>query len=85
MAQESSTNVDGLTILGNRDTKHPTSPDEATLETFANASPDRDYNVVLDCPEFTSLPRPHRIDVSARGLVPSVEQHVHVVAVRVPH
>ena len=45
----------GLTILGAGETTYPTSPDEATLETFANAYPDHNYNVLLDCPEFTSL------------------------------
>lgn len=46
---------DGLTILGSGKTKLPSSPDDAALETFTNSSPDRDYNVLFDCPEFTSL------------------------------
>lgn len=44
-----------LTILGGGTTAYPSSPDEATLETFENAYPGRDYNILLDCPEFTSL------------------------------
>jgi 7-cyano-7-deazaguanine reductase len=46
---------EGLTILGGRKTAYPASPDEAELETFPNAHADRDYNILLDCPEFTSL------------------------------
>ena len=55
MVQGDSTDVDGLTILGGGKTTFPSSPDEATLETFANPYPDRDYSILLDCPEFTSL------------------------------
>ena len=32
----------------------PTRPSK-TLETFPNPKPDRDYEVVMDCPEFTSV------------------------------
>lgn len=46
---------DGLTLLGGGKTTYPSSPDEARLETFANAYPNRTYTVRLDCPEFTSL------------------------------
>jgi len=46
---------EGLTILRPGETTYPSSPDEATLETFDNAHPTRSYNVLLDCPEFTSL------------------------------
>ena len=55
MVHGDSTDVDGLTILGGGKTTFPSSPDEAALETFANAYPDRNYNILLDCPEFTSL------------------------------
>ena len=55
MVHGDSTDVDGLTILDGGKTTFPSSPDEATLETFANAYPDRNYNILLDCPEFTSL------------------------------
>ena len=33
----------------------PSPHDAATLETFANPNPGRDYEIVLDCPEFTCL------------------------------
>jgi len=55
MVHGDSTDVDGLTILGGGKTTFPSSPDDATLEAFPNAYPDRDYNILLDCPEFTSL------------------------------
>jgi len=32
----------------------PTRPNRS-LETFANPSPDRDYEIAFDCPEFTCL------------------------------
>ena len=44
-----------LTLLGQKETTYPTSPDVAILETFANTHPDREYVIQLDCPEFTSL------------------------------
>ncbi|MCH7623852.1 MAG: NADPH-dependent 7-cyano-7-deazaguanine reductase QueF [Nitrospinae bacterium] len=30
-------------------------PDQSLLETFDNPSPQRDYQIKIDCPEFTSL------------------------------
>ena len=30
-------------------------PDRSLLETFDNPSPQRDYEIKIDCPEFTSL------------------------------
>ena len=30
-------------------------PDEKILETFANPQPSRDYEIEINCPEFTSL------------------------------
>jgi 7-cyano-7-deazaguanine reductase len=44
-----------LTLLGSGHTTYPASPDEATLETFENAYPQRNYRIRLACPEFTSL------------------------------
>lgn len=44
-----------LSLLGRSESRLPASPDEATLETFPNRSPGRDYWIQLDCPEFTSL------------------------------
>jgi 7-cyano-7-deazaguanine reductase len=55
MAVHDSREAEGLTMLGGGATAYPTSPDEATLETFANAHAERDYDITLDCPEFTSL------------------------------
>ena len=47
--------VPGLTLLGASKTRYPTTPDEAKLESFDNANPERDYTVRFDCTEFTSL------------------------------
>ena len=44
-----------LTLLGSTDPAYPASPDEAKLETFDNAYPERDYVIRFDCPEFTSV------------------------------
>ena len=51
---DQSTNKE-LTLLGNSVGSLPASPEEATLETFPNKSPDRKYTIELDCPEFSSL------------------------------
>lgn len=45
----------GLTLLKKSRAAAPRSPDEARLESFKNAYPDREYWVHLDCPEFTAL------------------------------
>jgi len=47
--------VNGLTLLKQSRAELPGSPDEARLESFKNAYPERDYWVSLDCPEFTAL------------------------------
>jgi 7-cyano-7-deazaguanine reductase len=44
-----------LTLLGNSQTSWPSSPTEATLETFPNRAPQNHYWVHLDFPEFSSL------------------------------
>lgn len=44
----------GLTQLGHY-AEQPKTPQEASLETFANPHPDREYVVRLTAPEFTSL------------------------------
>ncbi len=44
-----------ITLLGNASAKWPQSPDEAALETFPNRTPQNDYWVLLDFPEFCSL------------------------------
>lgn len=46
---------EGITILSRGETKYPQSPEMASLESFENSHPDRDYWVELDCPEFTSI------------------------------
>lgn len=45
----------GLTLLGNSEAAFPKLPQQATIETFANPKPTRDYSIRLDCPDFTSL------------------------------
>ena len=44
-----------LTLLSRSHTEYPDTPDKARLETFVNAYPGRDYEILFDCPEFTSL------------------------------
>lgn len=44
-----------LSMLGASGLSFPSSPDEATLETFANRSPDRPYWVSVTTTEFSSL------------------------------
>lgn len=44
-----------LSLLGSSQIEYPASPEQATLETFENSHPDRDYDIVFDCPEFTSI------------------------------
>ena len=46
---------DGLTLLKKGETRYPTSPDEATLETFENANQKRNYWIQFKTSEFTSL------------------------------
>jgi 7-cyano-7-deazaguanine reductase len=46
---------DDLTLLGAGERNYPTSPDEARLETFANAYAGRAYTIRFTCPEFTAL------------------------------
>lgn len=51
----SRTSESSLTLLGSTGTVYPESPDEASLEVFPNSHPNRDYTILLDCPEFTSI------------------------------
>jgi len=46
--------IKGLKLLGKK-VKLPSSPDEAKLEVFENAYPQRDYWIQFSCPEFTSI------------------------------
>ena len=41
--------------MGRSESELPKSPEEATLETFENRNPERDYLIHLDCPEFSSI------------------------------
>ena len=44
-----------LTLLGKAVDRYPAAPAAATLETFDNRYPSRDYWIQFDCPEFTSM------------------------------
>lgn len=44
----------GLTLLKSSRTDIPETPDNAKLEVFRNIYSKRDYEIVFDCPEFTS-------------------------------
>lgn len=46
---------DELDLLGRSETRLPSSPDEAWIETFSNRSQGRRFWIELDCPEFSSL------------------------------
>ncbi len=45
----------GLTLLGNKNTRYSDKYSPEILETFVNKHPDNDYMVTFNCPEFTSL------------------------------
>ena len=47
--------VEGLTLLGRKKKGFPRSPEKASLETFRNPYPKRQYWITFHCPEFTSL------------------------------
>ncbi|MBD5284321.1 MAG: NADPH-dependent 7-cyano-7-deazaguanine reductase QueF [Bacteroides sp.] len=47
--------LEGVTLLGNQETKYPTDYAPEMLETFENKHPEREYVVTFDCPEFTTL------------------------------
>ena len=51
----STPDADELRLLRPGENHYPNSPDEAELETFMNAYPQRDYVIQFACPEFTSL------------------------------
>ena len=46
--------LEGVTLLGNQNTKYKYDYDPSILETFVNKHPDDDYIVTLDAYEFTS-------------------------------
>ena len=45
----------GLTHLSHGNTEYTTTPSVDILEAFENSHPNRDYKIILDCPEFTAL------------------------------
>lgn len=47
--------LDGVTLLGNKNTKYETEYNPSVLETFVNKHPDADYVVTFDAYEFTAL------------------------------
>jgi 7-cyano-7-deazaguanine reductase len=50
-----SSKQDKLTLLGRSEAKLPAAPTSATLETFPNRYPQRDYLIRFDVDDFTSL------------------------------
>lgn len=46
---------EGLSLLKKSETKYQGGPEEAKLEVFKNLYAKRDYEIIFDCPEFTSL------------------------------
>ncbi|MDR2076372.1 MAG: preQ(1) synthase [Desulfovibrio sp.] len=57
MARESSLSPEtsGLTLLGGTPPPVYDAPDASILEAFPNRNPGRDYRILFDYPEFTSL------------------------------
>ena len=47
--------LEGVTLLGNQNTKYKYDYDPSVLETFVNKHPENDYVVTFDAYEFTSL------------------------------
>lgn len=47
--------LEGLSLLGNRQVRYPADYDPRLLETFPNMHPENEYLVTFDCPEFTTL------------------------------
>ena len=63
MTGRNSKELNGVTLLGNTNTKYPTDYDPDILETFVNKHQDNDYVVTFDAYEFSSLcPRTHQPD-----------------------
>lgn len=50
-----SSELAGVTLLGESATKYPSSYNPEILETFDNKHPENEYVVTFNCPEFTSL------------------------------
>lgn len=57
--------LEGVTLLGNQNTKYETEYNPGVLETFVNKHPDQDYVVTFDAYEFTALcPRTGQPDMA---------------------
>lgn len=50
-----SSELEGVSLLGEHHTTYPTDYAPQMLETFVNKHPENDYLVTFHCPEFTSL------------------------------
>jgi len=55
MTGRTKSETEGITILGNQNTKYKSDYAPEVLETFENKHIGRDYFVKFNCPEFTSL------------------------------
>lgn len=55
MSGRNESELQGVSLLGNQNTKYPSNYDPTILECFPNKHPNNDYFVKFDCPEFTSL------------------------------
>lgn len=55
MQGRNSNDLEGVSLLGNQNTKYQTDYNPNILETFVNKHQGNDYFVKFDCPEFTSL------------------------------
>ena len=51
----SETDDSKLSLLGRSENRLPVEPDRATLETFPNRTPGRNYTIHLSAPEFSSI------------------------------
>lgn len=49
------TELSGVTLLGQNNTRYPDKYAPEVLETFVNKHPENEYLVTFTCPEFTSL------------------------------
>jgi 7-cyano-7-deazaguanine reductase len=47
--------IAGIRLLTGSKTDYPDSPNKARIESFSNKYSGRDYEIVFNCPEFTSL------------------------------
>lgn len=47
--------LNGVSLLGNQNTRYQYEYDPKVLETFVNKHPENEYLVTFNCPEFTSL------------------------------